>query len=538
MSSNKAPLVSLLISVFTHQVDYVPEVDTVRFPRENIHFPKAEENPYGAWTWKFQISDKNAQVGGLLKGKTVALKDCIAVKDVPMLLGTDFFKDYIPTTDATIVTRLLKAGATIAGKSTCENLCHSATSHTAATGIVQNPYAKGYASGGSSSGSGVLVAIGPSNGGVDYAIGADQGGSIRVPAAWCGLVGFKPTFGLIPWTGCSSNEPTNDHLGPMTRDVLSNALVLEAIAGTDFVDDRSSGAPAPDQIPSYSASLATLSSPRDLSGMRIGIITESLSTPALDPRVKACFLAAADRFRSLGATVSEVSVPMHPTASAVWTGISKLGGYMNKTLALGGRRGYALNDLNRKLWPVNQGMWDNAIPSTKNIYLNGAYAQDMKRFPGLLGKAGNLSVKVRHAYDAALGDWRSISTFLSERSLEELKEKQKDNTYDVLISPTVPYVATSHVYLGREGVTGNPIRQLTKQVGLTGNTAPFNQSGHPALAMPIGMLEVVEGPAKGMDVKLPVSMQIVGRWWDEEVVLRVAYAWETGVGGPEAWKEM
>jgi amidase len=119
----------------------------------------------------------------------VAVKDCIAVKDVPMLLGTNFFKDYVPSTDAVVVSRLLKSGAIIAGKATCENLCHSATSHTAASGVVQNPYARGYASGGSSSGAAVLVSLGPRNGGCDYGIGADQGGSIRVPAAWCGIVG-------------------------------------------------------------------------------------------------------------------------------------------------------------------------------------------------------------------------------------------------------------------------------------------------------------------------------------------------------------
>ena len=502
-----------------------------------MHFPTAEENPYGAWTWKSNISDKSPNSNSLLQGRTVALKDCIAVKDVPMLLGTDFFTDYAPATDATVVTRILKAGGIITGKATCENLCHSATSHTAATGVVHNPFARGYASGGSSSGPGVLVALGAKNGGCDYAIGADQGGSIRVPAAWCGIVGLKPTFGLVPWTGCASNEPTNDHLGPMTRDVRSNARLLKAIAGTDFVDDRSYGAPPPEKIPPYHEQLAGLEKPQDLTGYRIGIIAESLRMPSLDPRVKECFLAAADRYRSLGATVEEVSIPLHTSASTIWTGISKLGGYLNKTLALGARRGFQLNDLGAKLWPLTQCMWDAAIPPTKNIYLNGAYAQDLKKFPGLMGKASNLSLQVRHAYDAALGDWSSIATFVSDARLAELQHAQR--TYDVLITPTVPFVATSHPDLGLEGgVTAHPVLQLQKQIGLTGNTAPFNQSGHPALALPVGMLELVEGPAEGKGVKVPVSMQVVGRWWAEEMVYRVAFAWEVGVGGPEAWRGM
>ncbi|OAL17280.1 hypothetical protein AYO22_11845 [Fonsecaea multimorphosa] len=489
--------------------DYIPQVDHDRFERRNVHFPEPADNPYGAWAWRCEISDRTPDPKALLHGKTVALKDCIAVAGVPMLLGTNFFSGYTPATDAAIV--------------------------TPSTGLVHNPYAKGYASGGSSSGSAVLVSLGPENGGVDYAIGADQGGSIRVPAAWCGIVGLKPTFGLIPWTGAGSNEPTNDHMGPMTRDVLSNARLLKAIAGTDFVDDRSYGAPAPEKIPAYHEILAGQQKPQDLTGMKIGILVEGLRTPALDPRVKELFLAAADKFRSLGAEVEEVSVPTHATASAVWTGISKLGGYVNKTLALGGRRGYQLNDLNQKLWPLTQDKWDNAIPSTKNIYLNGVYAQDMQKFPGLFGKATNLSIKARHGYDAALGDWSSISTFVTDSKLEEMKQQK---TFDVLILPTLPFVARSHPELGESGAIGNPLLQLQKQVGLTGNTAPFNQTGHPALAMPVGMLEPTEGPLAGTQTKLPVSMQIVGKWWDELTVLRVAYAWETAAGGPDAWKEL
>lgn len=163
--------------ILTDEIDYVPDVDMKRFPRENIRFPTPEENPLGAWAWKCDIRDTiTKESPGLLEGKTVAIKDNIAIKDVPMLMGTDFVKNYVPNTDATVITRLLEAGATIKGKSVCENLCHSATSSSAATGPVHNPHAKGYSSGGSSSGSAALVA----NGDVDLALGADQGGSVRV----------------------------------------------------------------------------------------------------------------------------------------------------------------------------------------------------------------------------------------------------------------------------------------------------------------------------------------------------------------------
>ncbi|GME27773.1 Amidase [Neofusicoccum parvum] len=482
--------------------DYVPQVNIERFPRENVYFPDSKENTHGAWAWKCSIKDKSKdkKEPGLLEGKKIVLKDNISVKDIPMLMGTDFVKGYVPNTDATVVTRLLQAGAEITGKAVCENMCHSATSHSAATGVVENPFAKGYSSGGSSSGSGVLVALGEA----DMSIGADQGGSVRIPACNCGLVGLKPTFGMIPYTACGSNEPTNDHLGPMTRTVLENAALLQAVAGTDNIDDRGFAAPTPANIPEYSSILSRAGEPKNLSGVRVGIISESLTGPVLDPRVKATFLQAAETFTQLGATVSEVSIPLHKKGPAIWTGVSKVGGYLAKSSGPFGRRGHQMVGLHGMMWPLKQENWDNAYVSSKNIYLNGAYAA--KAFPQLLGKATNLSRMLRDAYDAAL----------------------EEN--DVLITPTLPYIATSHC-----APDAGPLEQIAKQVGLTCNTCQFNQTGHPALTMPVGMLEIQEGPLNGSGTKLPVGLQIVGKWWAEEMVYRVAYAWE--LANPD-WKSL
>lgn len=151
--------------------------------------------------------------------------------------------------------------------------------------------------------------------------------------------------------------------------------------------------------------------------------------------------------------------------------------------------------LNSLFTKMGQENWDEAYASTKNIYLNGLYA--VEEFPLLLAKTTNLSRQLRDAYDAAL-------------------EK-----CDVLLTPTLPYVATSHA-----APDATPLEQIAKQIGLTSNTAPFNQSGHPVLALPIGMLEVLEGPGVADKVKLPVSMQIIGKWWDEMTVYKAALAWE------------
>ncbi|KAK3112615.1 hypothetical protein LTR53_010923 [Teratosphaeriaceae sp. CCFEE 6253] len=468
--------------------DYIPATDTACFPRTAIRQPSAAENTHGAWAWRCSITDTQPN-HGILSGKTVCLKDMISVKDVPMLMGTRFISDYTPHMDATVVTRILEAGGHITGKAVCENLCHSATSHSSSTGIVENPHARGYSAGGSSSGSGVLVSLGE----VDLSIGADQGGSVR-------------TFGLIPYTGCGSNEPTNDHLGPMTRTVLDNALLLQAIAGNDNIDDRSFAAPRPGDIPKYYDVLQSAIEPRDLKGVRMGIINESLQMAVLDPRVKACFLSAAEGLRKLGAEVEEVSVPIHAKGSVIWTGVSKVGGYLTKMHPGASRRGHMMNDLNDLFTSAlhDEEKWNAAYVATKNIYLNGAYAT--KQYPGLLGKATNLSRKLRDAYDSAL------------------------ESYDVLITPTLPYVATSH-----PEANATPLEQIKKQVGLTSNTCQFNQTGHPVLAMPIGMLPPLEGPGKDKEgAKLPVGMQIVGRWWGEEMVYRVGRAWELS----NDWKKL
>lgn len=292
----------------------------------------------------------------------------------------------------------------------------------------------------------------------------------------------------------------------MTRTVLDNALLLQAIAGSDNIDDRSFAAPSPARIPKYHTTLQKLDNANLLNGMKIGIIKESLTIPVLDPRVKQCFLNAVSGLETAGATVSEISIPIHTQGSAIWTGVSKVGGYLTKMTGYTGRRGHIMHNLNALFSAAlqDQEKWDKAYVASKNIYLNGAYAEKM--YPALQAKATNLSRKMRDAYDAALEE------------------------FDVLITPTLPYVATSH-----PEPHASPLEQIKKQVGLVSNTCQFNQTGHPALAMPIGRLTPLEGPAAGReDVKLPVGMQIVGKWWDEETVYRVGYAWESA----NDWKSM
>jgi amidase len=184
--------------------DYHPPTDLERFSRKNIHRPTPAENVLGhAWSYKFSIKDDS--IKGPLTGKTVCLKDCITVAGVPQVMGTDIIKPWVPEADTMVVTWALEAGAEFGGISQCENWCQGTSSSSSAQGIIDNPHAKGYSAGGSTSGAAALVGAGL----VDMAIGADQGGSIRFPATLCGIVGLKPTHGLVPYTGFGSNDAIN-----------------------------------------------------------------------------------------------------------------------------------------------------------------------------------------------------------------------------------------------------------------------------------------------------------------------------------------
>ena len=203
---------------------------------------------------------------GKLAGKTVVLKDNVCLAGVPMMNGASTLEGYMPDIDATIVTRILDAGGTIVGKAHCEYFCFSGGSHTNASGPVHNPRKMGYSAGGSSSGSAALLGAGE----VDMAIGGDQGGSIRIPAAYCGVYGMKPTHGLVPYTGIMPIEITLDHTGPMTRNVADNALLLEVLAGEDGLDPRQY---APKVAP-YTKSLDG-----GVKDLKIGVVKEGFGLP-------------------------------------------------------------------------------------------------------------------------------------------------------------------------------------------------------------------------------------------------------------------
>lgn len=453
-------------------VDQLPdELPIVRYPRTPGYRPTGAENPYNAWYYKSKVEGAPS---GKLKGKTVALKDNVMLAGVPMMNGASTMEGYVPEMDATIVTRLLDAGATILGKAHCESFCLSGGSHTSAAGPVHNPRKHGYSAGGSSSGSAALVAAGE----VDLAVGGDQGGSIRMPSSYCGTYGMKPTWGLVPYTGIMPIEVFIDHTGPITGNVRDNALMLEVIAGDDGYDPRIK-APTPQP---YSQMLEG-----GVKGMKIGVLKEGFGWPNSERGVDAKVRAGAALFKDLGAVVEEVSVPMHLMSGAIWTPIGTEG--LTQTMMWGDGYGVSRSDLySTSLMDFHRGWrWraDELSETTKLMTLLGTFVRN-QHGSRYYGKSVNIARRLKAAYDAALAQ------------------------YDLLLMPTLPLVATKLPEPGapREEIVARAFEMLN-------NTAAFDITHHPAMSVPCGLSD-----------GLPVGMMLVGKAFDEPTIYRAAYAFE------------
>jgi amidase len=471
-----APLVAAYAAL-----DAVPdEIPPVKYPRDGGRRPADTENPHGAWYYKTAI--KGAP-GGKLAGRRVALKDNVCLAGVPMMIGAGFLDGSVPDVDATIVERILDAGGEIAGKAVCEYYCVSGGSHTSSTGPVHNPRKRGFTTGGSSSGSAALVAAGE----VPMAIGGDQAGSIRIPASFCGIVGMKPTYGLVPYTGIGPLEITLDTVGPMTANVADNALLLEVLAGPDGIDGRQRDV----KVANYTDALG-----EGAKGLRIGVLKEGFSHRNSEPDVDAKVRAAADRFKSLGAIVEEISVPEHHTLGfPVWAAIR------------GDAACITLLDMNGA-GLAHEGLYPTSLMSAAMAWRTHAdeFADTLKiatifskytqgRYGGhYYAKAQNLRRRLRAAYDAAL------------------------KSYDLLLLPTVVMKATP---IPGPGATPQEITRRSWEC--TRNTCPFNATGHPAISIPCG---IEDGR--------PIGAMLVGRHWDETTIYRASAAFE----GSADWMTM
>ena len=456
-----------------------PKPPMVSATRKPGYRPSPEQDPLNAWMWKCRIE---GAAEGLLAGKTVSYKDHVAVAGMPMSFGSFALEGFIPDFDATAVTRVLQQGGTIIGKNVMNGLSGGFGTGGAIGdyGRPLNPHNHDHVTGGSSAGSAAAVAAGE----VDISFGGDQGGSIRIPAAFSGIVGHKPTFGLLSHFGIGfGSDQSIDYTGPMTRTVEDAAAALQATAGYDPYDPRQTR-----DVPTSIDVLGRLAG--GVSGLRIGVLEEGFDDAEAD--VRDLVMAAVDVLAKAGANVSKVSIPEHHAMSAAYAALTGEG-------ALAVFKTGFFGAFTRTYYPASiiaaiNKMWDSQadlLAPRSKLSLIAAELTRRNYHGRVYAKAQNVRPNYIKAYDAALAN------------------------VDVLVMPTcimtAPKNHTPGSYL--EAVEEN-LEAMNS--GGSRNTMPFNYTGHPALALPVGK----------SSAGLPVSMQLVGRFFDDPLLMRAAYAYQ------------
>lgn len=453
--------------------------------RHEWWFANESEDPLNAFVTRCEVT---ATHDGPLRGKRVALKDNIGFAGLPLTFGTEFMQGYLADFDATVAARLLKAGATITGK---VNMYEFSLGDVPGTyGRVLNPHDLNCETGGSSSGS--AAAVGGQA--CDIAMGGDQGGSIRIPSAWCGTVGLKPSYGLVPHTGIFGTDPALDYVGPMARSVEEVATVLDCISGPDGYDPRQYGLREFQPV--------TPSLKDGVEGLRIGLLRESFASANDD--VAKQVRAAAALLADAGAIVEEFSMPGHLDALMVWPPLFLEGTRYLVETNLGGAfsRTWYPESLIAAFGKFRAGS-GHLLPMNYRTFMTVAEYVHRRYHGQLYAKAHNVRQHITALYDSAL------------------------RTYDVLMTPTVPEVAqrfgepTSYEEAVDMRVFGGAGLDLGR---MAENVMQFNYTGHPALTVPCGKID-----------GLPVGLQLIGQHLDDATLLRVGYAYQDLV---EDWDEL
>lgn len=414
-------------------------------------------DPYNALTRRCHVAGSPE---GPLAGLRIGVKDHIPIAGAPMGGHYPGEPRRTPSEDAVVVERMLDAGGIVVAK--------TSTGRTE-FGDTRNPLNPEFSPGFSSSGSGAAVAAGL----VDVAVGTDLAGSVRIPAAWCGLVGMKPTAGLVP-TLQGLPSPRMNEVGPITPSVAENALLLEALAGEDWRDPRTTGfaRPAPGDYVGAAAD--------GVDGLRVGVVVES-SSPAIGADAHRTFRAAVATLERLGASVTWLSVPLWPMASTII--LAELAGdrlaYDWLEPAIGRHHDYTGR--------LDESVFSSAERLEPPAALPPEVADYIHRPDGLgrmLARTRNLTLALRRQVDDAL------------------------RAAEVLVTPTI---VTTPYRLDDTVLDQDLLKRVIR------NTCPLNLTGHPALSVPSGIAE---------DGWSPSGLQLIGRRADERTLYRVAFAFE------------
>ena len=407
--------------------------------------------------------------GGPLTGIPLAIKDILCLHGVRTTCGSRMLENFIPPYSATVLEKLGACGAGVGGKTSMDEVAMGSSNETSYFGPVRNPWDLGRVPGGSSGGSAAAVAADS----CIAALGTDTGGSIRQPASLCGVVGMKPTYGRVSRFGLIAFSSSLDQVGPIAKDVRDAALLLGAISGYDPKDSTS----VKRDVPDYTQSLRD-----DIAGLRLGIPKEYF-IEGLDPRVEAAVRAAVDVLKSRGAEIVPVSLPHTEYAVAVYYLIAPAEACSNLARYDGVKYGYRADQPGNLRDMYERTRSEGFGPEVKRRIMLGTYALSAGYYDAYYKKASQVRTLIRRDFTEAF------------------------KACDLILTPTAPAPAFR---LGEK--LSDPLSMYLSDIF----TIPTNLAGLPGLSLPCGL----------SDDGLPIGLQIIGNFFEEEKVLQAAYCYE------------
>jgi len=407
---------------------------------------------------------------GKFAGVPIAIKDNISTDGIKTTCASKMLYDYIPPYDATVVKKLKEEDAIIIGKTNMDEFAMGSSTENSSFKNTKNPWDLERVPGGSSGGSAAAVAAGIA----PVSLGSDTGGSIRQPAAFCGLVGLKPTYGLVSRFGLVAFGSSLDQIGPFSKDVKDCAMTLEVIQGMDPLDSTSFRG---EYKSGYMGSLAD-----GVKGMKIGVPKEFFQS-GLDPEIAASIKSSIETFRKLGAEVSEMSLPVTEEGLSAYYVISSAEASSNLARFDGIRYGYRPDEFDGVYDLMEKSRTEAFGKEVKRRIMLGTYVLSSGYYDAYYNKAQKLKRLIKDQFKAAFAD------------------------YDLILSPTSPVLPFK---IGEK--SENPLEMYLADI----YTININLAGLPGLSMPCGFSE------NG----LPIGLQIIGPHFGEDKILKAAYALE------------
>lgn len=406
---------------------------------------------------------------GLLEGIPIAIKDNICTQNIRTTCASRILENFVPPYESTVSQKLIDAGMITVGKTNMDEFAMGGSTETSAFKKTRNPWNLECVPGGSSGGSAAAVSAGEA----PVSLGSDTGGSIRQPAAFCGIVGMKPTYGLVSRYGLVAFASSLDQIGPFSTTVEDSAIMLGAIAGYDAKDSTSLKLDVPD----YTQFLKT-----DLKGKKVGVIRETFGE-GLDPEVEAATRTAIEQLKALGAEIIDISCPRFRYGISAYYIIAPCEASANLARYDGVRYGHRVEDADNLLDMYKRTRAEGFGAEVKRRIMIGTYALSAGYYDAYYLKAQKVRTLIKQDFEAAF------------------------NQVDVLVSPTSP---TTAFKLGEK--LADPLSMYLDDL----MTIPVNMAGLPGLSLPCGM------DSKGM----PIGLQIIGNVLREDQVFQAAYAYE------------